>query len=69
MVLHFVLLRADVELDEVRAILTTVLRADDPEGAAAFGRLVHGVATATHRRWLRSSISPAGAVDGARSKL
>jgi hypothetical protein len=55
MVLHFVLLRADIELDEVRLILTTVRRADDPEGTAAFARLVHGIATATHRRWLRSS--------------
>ncbi|MBB2943519.1 hypothetical protein FB565_003232 [Actinoplanes lutulentus] len=55
MVLHFVLLRADIELDEVRPILTTVRRADDPEGAAGFARLVHGIAAATHRRWLRSS--------------
>jgi hypothetical protein len=54
MVLHFVLLRADIELDEVRPILTIVRRADDPEGAAAFARLVHGIVTATHRRWLRS---------------
>ncbi|MEV8508238.1 hypothetical protein AB0368_25945 [Actinoplanes sp. NPDC051475] len=54
LVLQFVLLCADVELDEVRPILTTVRRADDPDGAADFARLVHGIATATHRRWLRS---------------
>jgi len=57
LVLHFVLLRAGVELDETRPILTTVRRADDPEGAAGLARLVHGIATATHRRWLRSAIS------------
>lgn len=54
LVLHFVLLRAGVELDEVRPILTTVRRADDPQGAAGLARLVHGIATATHRRRLRS---------------
>jgi hypothetical protein len=57
LVLNFVLLRASVELDEVRPILTTVRRADDPAGAASFARLVHGIATATHRRWLRSANS------------
>lgn len=55
LVMHFVLLRAGVELDEVHPILTTVRRADDPEGAADLARLVHGIATATHRRWLRSA--------------
>jgi hypothetical protein len=57
LVLHFVLLCAGVELDEVRPILTTVRRADDPEGAASFARLVHGIATATHRRQLHSATS------------
>ena len=56
LVLHFVLLCAGVELDEVRPILTTIRRADDPQGAADLARLVHGTATATHRRWLRSAI-------------
>jgi hypothetical protein len=53
LVLHFVLLGARVELDEVGPILTTVRRADDSEGAAGLARLVHGIATATHRRWDR----------------
>lgn len=52
--MHFVLLRAGVELDQAQPILTTVRRADDPDGAAGLARLVHGIATATHRRWLRS---------------
>jgi hypothetical protein len=56
LVLHFVLLSAGVELDEVRPILTVVRRADDPEGAADLARLVHGIATATHRRRLRAAI-------------
>jgi hypothetical protein len=56
-VLHFVLLAAGVELDEVRPILTIVRRADDPEGAAGLARLIHGIATATHRRWHRSAIA------------
>ena len=51
LVLQFVLLRGDVELDEVAPILTTVRRADDAEGAADLARLVHGIAAATHRRW------------------
>ena len=55
LVLHYVLLRAGVELDEVRPILTTIRRADDPQGAAGLARLIHGTATATNRRWLRSS--------------
>lgn len=54
-VLQFVLLRECVELDEVTPILTTVRRADDAEGAADLARLVHGIATATHRRWLRAN--------------
>jgi hypothetical protein len=57
LVLHFVLLRAGVELDEVRPILTTIRRADDPEGAANLARLVHGTAMATNRRWVRSAIA------------
>ncbi|BAL88296.1 hypothetical protein AMIS_30760 [Actinoplanes missouriensis 431] len=56
LVLHFVLLRAGVELDEAGPILGLVRRADDPEGAAGLTRLVHGIAIATHRRWLRSTI-------------
>ena len=56
LVLHYVLLGAGVELDEVRLILTTVRRADDPRGAADFARLVYGTAAATNRRWLRSAI-------------
>lgn len=55
LVLHFVLLRAGVELDEVRPILTTIRRADDPQGAADLARLIHGTATATDRRWLREA--------------
>lgn len=55
LILHFVLLRAGVELDEVRPLLTTIRRADDPPGAADFARLVHGIATATNRRRLRSA--------------
>ncbi|GAA4253574.1 hypothetical protein [Dactylosporangium darangshiense] len=53
--LQFVLLRGGVELDEVAPILTTVRRADDAEGAAGLARLVHGIAAATHRRWLRAN--------------
>jgi len=53
LVMQFVLLRAGVELDEARPILSIVRRADDPQGAAGLARLVHGIATATHRRWLR----------------
>ena len=53
LVLHVVLLRAGIELDEVHPILTTVRRADDPHGAADLARLIHGIATATHRRRLR----------------
>ncbi|GIF74549.1 Fic family protein [Asanoa siamensis] len=48
--LLFVLRREGVELDEVRPILTTVRRADDPEGAADLARLVHGIAVASRRR-------------------
>ncbi|MEJ3749051.1 Fic family protein [Actinomycetes bacterium KLBMP 9797] len=58
LVLHFLLLRGRVELDEVAPILTTVRRADDTEGAAALARLVHGIAAATHRRWLRTNDPP-----------
>ncbi|GAB1689724.1 Fic family protein [Krasilnikovia sp. M28-CT-15] len=54
LLLHYLLLRAGVELDEVRPILTTIRRADDPQGAADLARLIHGIAIATHRRWLRS---------------
>ncbi|MDI6106059.1 Fic family protein [Actinoplanes sp. NEAU-A12] len=53
LVLHFVLLNAGVELDEVGPILTTVRRADDSEGAAGLAHMVRGIATATHRRWVR----------------
>ncbi|HWS32895.1 MAG TPA: hypothetical protein VN408_09150, partial [Actinoplanes sp.] len=53
LVLHFVLLDAGVELDEVRPILTTVRRADDDDGSADLARLVHGIALASHRRWAR----------------
>jgi hypothetical protein len=55
LVLRFVLLRGRVELDEVAPILTTVRRADDAEGAADLARLVHGIAAATRRRWLRAN--------------
>ncbi|MFJ2081259.1 hypothetical protein ACIOBK_01815 [Micromonospora chokoriensis] len=55
LVLQFVLLRESVELDEVAPILTTVRRADDAEGAADLARLVHGIAAAPHRRWLRAN--------------
>ncbi|MET7806563.1 hypothetical protein [Micromonospora chersina] len=55
LVLQSVLLRERVELDEVAPILTTVRRADDADGAADLVRLVHGIATATHRRWLRAN--------------
>jgi hypothetical protein len=55
LVLQFVLLRESVELDETLPIFTTVRRADDAEGAADLARLVHGIATATHRRWLRAN--------------
>jgi hypothetical protein len=66
-VLHFVLLRAGVELDEVRPILTIVRRADDPDGTAAFARLVHGIATATHRRSLLGMTASAAPVPHVRS--
>jgi hypothetical protein len=59
LVLHFVLLRGQVELDEVGPILTMVRRADDPDGAADLARLVHGIAAATHRRWLRATAATA----------
>ncbi|GAA3257083.1 hypothetical protein GCM10010532_107400 [Dactylosporangium siamense] len=55
LVLQFVLLSGNVELHEVTPILTTVRRADDAEGAADLIRLVHGIAAATHRRWLRAN--------------
>ncbi|MEU8659258.1 hypothetical protein, partial [Actinoplanes philippinensis] len=51
--LQFVLLRERVCLDEPAPILTAVRRADDADGAAGLARLVHGIAGATHRRWLR----------------
>ncbi|MCW3820343.1 hypothetical protein ONA91_38525 [Micromonospora sp. DR5-3] len=54
-VFQFVLLRESVELDEVAPIRTTVRRADDAGGAADLARLVHGIAAATHRRWLRAN--------------
>jgi prophage maintenance system killer protein len=57
LVMHFILLRAGVELDETHPILTIARHADDPEGAAGLARLVQGIATATHRRWLRSALS------------
>jgi hypothetical protein len=56
LVLQFVLLRGRVELDEVAPILTTVRRADDAGGAADLARLVHGITTATRRRWLRRPV-------------
>ncbi|MEU2615177.1 hypothetical protein ABZ570_26895 [Micromonospora sp. NPDC007271] len=55
LVFQFVLLRESIELDEVAPILTTVRRADDAEGAADLARLVHGIAAAAHRRWLRAN--------------
>lgn len=58
LVLQFVLLREHIELDEVAPILTTVRRADDARGAADLARLVHGITTATHHRWLRAAASP-----------
>ncbi|GIE82453.1 hypothetical protein Aph02nite_84030 [Actinoplanes philippinensis] len=51
--LQFVLRREGVCLDEPVPILTAVRRADDADGAAGLARLVHGIAGATHRRWLR----------------
>ena len=60
LVLQFVLLRGSVELDEIAPILTTVRRADDAGGAADLARLVHGIAVATHRRWLRATARKAG---------
>jgi hypothetical protein len=48
--MQFVLLSEEVELDEVRPLLTVVRRADDAEGAAGLARMVHGVAAATRRR-------------------
>ncbi|GAB7045785.1 hypothetical protein [Catenuloplanes indicus] len=54
LVLQFVLLRAGVALDDVHPILTTVRRADDPDGAAGLARLIHGTALATARRHLRT---------------
>ncbi|MGC4790600.1 hypothetical protein ACLQ22_22570 [Micromonospora sp. DT178] len=58
LVLQFVLLRESVELDEVAPILTAVRRADDAGGAADLARLVHGIAGATRRRWLRANGHP-----------
>ncbi|MCP2329653.1 hypothetical protein HDA40_008160 [Hamadaea flava] len=55
LVLQFVLLRESVELDDLTPILTTPRRADDADGAADLARLVHGIATATHRRWVRAN--------------
>ncbi|WP_433796147.1 Fic family protein [Actinoplanes sp. CA-252034] len=51
--LQFVLQREQVYLDEPVPILTAVRRADDADGAAGLARLVHGIAGATHRRWMR----------------
>ncbi len=56
--LQFVLLREQVELDDVAPILNVVRRADDAEGAADLARLIHGVAAATHRRRLRAHRCP-----------
>jgi hypothetical protein len=53
LVLQFVLLREQVELDDVEPILNVVRCADDANGAADLARLIHGLAAATHRRWLR----------------
>ncbi|MEV6964010.1 hypothetical protein AB0M47_02765 [Hamadaea sp. NPDC051192] len=55
LVLQFVLLRENVELDDLAPILTTPRRADDADGAADLARLVHGIAAATHRRWVRAN--------------
>ncbi len=56
LVLQFVLLREHVELDDVAPILSTMRRADDAGGAADLARLLHGMAAASHRRWLRASL-------------
>jgi hypothetical protein len=45
---------ADMKRETTTPILTTPRRADDAEGAASLARLVHGIAAATHRRWLRA---------------
>ncbi|GIF39028.1 Fic family protein [Actinoplanes xinjiangensis] len=55
--LQFVLQREEVHLDEPEPILIAVRRADDAEGAAGLARLVHGIAGATHRRWMRVTSS------------
>lgn len=59
LVLQFVLLRGSFELDEVAPILTTERRADDARGPEDLARLVHGIAAATHRRWIRANDPPA----------
>lgn len=56
--LQFVLLREQVELDDVGPVLSLARRADDADGAADLARLIHGVAAATHRRWLRAHQGP-----------
>ncbi|WP_212842874.1 Fic family protein [Catellatospora sp. IY07-71] len=56
--LQFVLLREQVELDDVVPVLNPVRRADDADGAADLARLIHGMAAATHRRRLRASRHP-----------
>ncbi|MEU4237103.1 hypothetical protein [Actinoplanes sp. NPDC026619] len=53
LILVFLLLREEVQLDEVVPIRTTVRRADDAAGAAGLARLVHGIAAAGQRRALR----------------
>src|SRR5689334_21422666 len=57
LVIQFVLLLEQVELDDVEPILNVVRRADDADGAADLARLIHVMATATHRRWLRNPYS------------
>lgn len=55
LVLQFVLLREEVELDDTALLLTLARRADDAEGAAGLAQLVHGLASATARRHARRS--------------
>lgn len=55
LVLQFVLLREEIELDDTALLFTLARRADDAEGAADLARLVHGLANATARRHARRS--------------
>lgn len=48
-------LPADAELIQVAGPGSTVT----PDGAAAFARLIHGMAQATNRRWHRARAAPA----------